>query len=281
MSIFLDAHVHIHRDFPLEELLDAALINFQAAAAVAGDSESRDGVLLLTESVGVSVFSELEAIAGSDTAAPSAPRTGGAGRWQYHSVGESNGLLACNAQGECLYLFAGQQLISSEQLEVLCLCTTLECADRTLTLDEMITQVWEAGGVAVVPWGVGKWIGRRGAILDRLIDDGHRYPVILGDNGNRPLFWPYPRHLAAGERRGLPVISGSDPLPLAGHYRRVGSYGVWVAGRRLDATRPVSDIKSILTGGDGLRPFGNTTGVFRFFRDQLLVNVRKRLPKIF
>lgn len=281
MSIFLDAHVHIHPDFPLEELFDAALLNFQEAAAVAGDRESRDYVLLLTENVGVSVFSELQSIAESDEAAPSAHPSSNAGRWQYHAVGESNCLLARNPEGESLYIFAGLQLISSEQLEVLSLCATHECADRTLSLGDMITKVWEEGGVAVVPWGVGKWMGRRGAILDTLIHDGHRYPVILGDNGNRPLFWPYPKHLATSEKRGWPVISGSDPLPVAGHHRRVGSYGAWVAGRRLDAARPVTDIKSILTSAGGLKPFGKKTGVYRFLRDQLLVNARKRLPKIF
>ncbi len=278
MSIFLDAHVHIHQGFPLGELLDAALRNFRQAAAVAGDRQSRDHILLLTESVGVSVFSELQAIAESGEGSPSAHPSSRAGEWQFYRAGESNCQLARRPDGESVYIFAGQQLISSEQLEVLCLCATLECADRTFSLEEITTKVWAAGGVAVVPWGVGKWMGRRGSILDTFIRDDHRYPVILGDNGNRPLFWPYPRHLAEAERNGWPVISGSDPLPLADHYRRIGSYGGWVAGRRLDASRPVTDLKSILTDGSSLRPYGKKRGVFRFFQDQLLVNMRKRLP---
>lgn len=281
MSIFLDAHVHIHHDFPLEELFDAALFNFHEAAAAAGDSESRDYVLLLTENVGVNVFSKLQSIAESDVVSPSAHPSSSAGRWQYHTVGEPNCLLARNRKEESLYIFAGLQLISSEELEVLSLCATLNCANRTFSLEDMITQVWEAGGVAVVPWGVGKWMGRRGAVLDTFIHDGHRYPVILGDNGNRPMFWPYPKYLAAAEQKGWPIISGSDPLPVAGHHRRVGTYGTWVAGRRLDGARPVTDIKSILTSADGLKPFGKKAGVFHFLRDQLLVNMRKRLPKIF
>lgn len=280
MSIFLDAHVHIHRNFPLQGLLDAALVNFTEAAAAAGDSEPRDYGLLLTENVGVNVFSKLQAMAESREVSPETPQLFKAGLWQCQETGEPNCLVARNPEGGNLYIFAGRQLISSEQLEVLSLCATVECADRTLSLDDLITKVWEAEGVPVLPWGVGKWMGKRGVILDSIIQNGIRRPIILGDNGNRPLFWPYPRQLAKAERNGWPVISGSDPLPLPDHYRRVGSYGVWTAGRRLDAARPVKDVKSILTGVGSLRPFGKKTGVLQFFQDQLLVNVKKRLPNL-
>lgn len=282
MSIFLDAHVHVYKDFPVEQLFDAALDNFIRAATRIGDTESRDYVLCLTEGQGLDSFAEFQKIARpAGSFAYSENVLTDPGAWQYYATVEPNCLIAQNSNGEKLYIIAGSQLISSEQLELLSLCNPVSLPDNTYPLDELAGIVWKLGGVPLLPWGVGKWVGKRGMEVERFISADHDYPVVLGDNGNRPSFWPHPKQLAMAAKTRISIVSGSDPLPLAGHHLRVGSYGGWVSNRRLDENCPVSDVKSIVLQPGCMTPFGKQTGVMQFFRDQLLVNAKKRLPQLF
>jgi hypothetical protein len=280
MSIFLDAHVHVYPDFPVEQLLDAALENFIQAATSIGETEPRDYVLCFTESAGLNAFSLLQKIADSTgplTADLSLPTPG---TWQYCAASENHCVIARNSDGVMIFILAGRQLISSEQVELLSLCAPVNLPDNTFLLEELARKVWDDGGIPLLPWGVGKWLGTRGAEIERFIRTDRDYPVVLGDNGNRPVFWPYPNQLTVASRINISVVSGSDPLPLPGHHVRTGSYGGWVPHRHLDTNCPVTDIKSMITQPGCVTPFGTNATVFQFFRDQFLVNVRKRLPNL-
>ncbi|MBT8360358.1 MAG: hypothetical protein KJO32_05340, partial [Deltaproteobacteria bacterium] len=111
------------------------------------------------------------------------------------------------------------------------------------------------------------------------ISTKHDFPVILGDNGNRPLFWPSPRQFSMAAQMKCGFISGSDPLPLAGHDQRVGTHGCWIAKQQLSRRSPVEDLKKLVTLPDCLSCYGKKTGAFQFFRDQLLLNLKKQLSR--
>jgi hypothetical protein len=279
VSIFLDAHVHIYPIFSIDFLLASALKNFNQQARLLEDTESRDYVLCLTEGAGFDVFSQLQRIADLPHDHNQNRSSPAAATWRYHSASEPYCLIATNREEECIYIIAGRQLITRENLELLALGSPAHVPDKTFSLEALAGRVWDSGGIPVLPWGVGKWLGKRGALIDRYISRKHDFPVVLGDNGNRPVFWPSPRQFSTAAQMKCGIISGSDPLPLAGHEQRVGTYGGWIPKHQLSARSPVADFKALVAQPDCLTCFGKKTGAFQFFRDQLLVNLKKRLSR--
>jgi hypothetical protein len=114
--------------------------------------------------------------------------------------------------------------VTAERLEVL----ALGCADTIpdgRPVQEVIRQVSGCGALAVIPWGLGKWWGRRGRLVRALLDAPDLPRFCLGDNGGRARVWRSPRLFTVARRRGMSVLPGSDPLPLPSHVTRAGSYG--------------------------------------------------------
>lgn len=281
MAIFLDAHVHVYPDVSIEELLSAALENFKVAADKVGASGPRDYVLCFTESSGVDVFSKLQKRAESADNINSDSRLPLIGTWKLWTTPAPQCLKAVNSENQTVYIFAGRQLISSENLELLSLCAAVTIPDKIYSLEELAQEVWAGGGIPVLPWGVGKWLGQRKVTVETFIKNKRDFPVLLADNGNRPVFWPRPKEIGVASESGIPIASGSDPLILPGHHMRAGSYGGWINHRQLDAADPVNDLKSVVVQPGLVVPFGAQTTIFNFFHDQLLVNLRKRLPNLF
>ena len=126
--------------------------------------------------------------------------------------------------------------------------------------------------MVVLPWGVGKWLGRRGDLVAGALGRrGDAPPVLAGDNGGRPWFWPRPTVFARMESQELPVLAGTDPLPLENQAARVGSYGMVLSGN-IDDANAAGELKArFLSKGDvrNLRTFGPLERAPRFIINQL------------
>jgi len=272
MSIFIDGHVHIHPGFDLDQMLDAAWDNFsQAAKRLLGDVSACSFVLLLAEGKKNDFFSTLVARAGEGNRS-------GKSSWEFRLTEEENSVFAIR-EGKSIVLIAGRQLISRENLELLSLFCPHVFADNTYSLGELAERVVEEGGLPLLTWGVGKWFGRRG----RLVQDFLAHPSIpaflVGDNGNRPGCWPYPTLLLQAEKQGILSLAGSDPLPLASHAFRAGSCGGWIKDVDLDGKKMANGLKEILSSEVKILPFGQGPGLLQFICDQVQVNLRKRLGR--
>ena len=101
---------------------------------------------------------------------------------------------------------------------------------------------------------------------------------MLGDNSGRPVFWPKPFHFSIAERRSIGVLPGSDPLPFARECERVGSFGA-VARAPFDPDRPAARLKHLLREGLGTRPYGQLESPLRFVRNQVEMQLKKRLGR--
>jgi hypothetical protein len=108
-----------------------------------------------------------------------------------------------------------------------------------MLLQDSADAVLERGGIPVIPWGVGKWMGRRGEAIRRILLDRNG-AVLLGDNGGRPRCWS-PRLFEEARRLGVAVLPGTDPLRLPWDCYRAGSYGFSLAGK-LDLATPARDL---------------------------------------
>ena len=263
--LLADGHVHLHACFEQDSLLEAAYGNLAQAARRGGHSDGFRGVLLLAEMAGTQAFDRIRAAAESD------PIPKGV-RWRFQRTGEPASVIGWSGD-RTLTLIAGRQIVTAERIEVLALCTAQPFGDG-LGLQETIRQVVEADGLPVLPWGVGKWLGRRGRLVARELE-ARTGAVELGDNSGRPRLWPRPRLFQLAARRGVRVLPGTDPLPLPGEAARVGSFGFGLFAA-LSSDRPAEDLKRVLR--DRERPifhFGALETTPRFLRNQLLIRLRR------
>jgi hypothetical protein len=139
--------------------------------------------------------------------------------------------------------------------------------------------VKECGAVPVIPWGFGKWMGTRGKIVRDLLELARKTDIFLGDNGGRPAFLPRPVHFNSAESLGIRILPGSDPLPFSSEYWRPGSFGFLVEGA-MNHEHPGKDLGYILLDPNTLpKPYGKLENPYRFFRNQIAMQIRKQLRK--
>ena len=252
----IDAHVHVYSCFEPAAFLDAAVTNFSATGKLGAAR-----VLCLSESAGDAWF---EALARNVADLPSA--------WTCHDTAEDVSRSLTHRNGSTLFVVAGHQVVTDEDLEVLTLGMRRKLPDGA-SAEATVQQALDAGALPVLPWGFGKWLGARGtlvaALKKRFGDD-----LLLGDNGGRLAGTrPAPmlrRVSAAGEC----VLSGSDPLPVAGGERRVASFGVFLPGE-VDYAAPWQSISRLLEAG-AAEPYGRLESPVAFVCNQLMMQWRKR-----
>lgn len=272
--ILVDAHVHIYDCFDLHTFLDSALSNFRAEAARCGQGVTFTALLLLTETARENWFQRLKKLASEERQIGNRAFE----NWTFHRTKESSSLCARRDSTQMLFLIAGRQIVTAENLEVLALATDKEFEDG-IPLTEVIRTVRGSGAIPVIPWGPGKWMGQRGMILTKTLNGPEAPGLFLGDNGNRPGFWPRPSHFKVAETKGIRVLPGSDPLPFPSESWRPGSFGFSV-NRSITPEYPASDLKRILLDPTTrLKEYGHLEHLWRFFRNQLTAWIMKQRHK--
>jgi hypothetical protein len=263
--VLVDGHVHVHECFDVARVFDAAAANFAAAARAIASEREYDAVLCL-------VASRRERfLDGVRTGRTGRVWRGTNGVWEAEDGCEPETLVVrCGTTR--LELIAGRQLVTRERLEVLALGTTAPLPDGE-PIEATLAAVRDAGAAAVLPWGVGKWLGARGAIVERVLADPKWPHVFLGDNGNRLELGPDPAQFAAARRVGRAVLPGSDPLPLPGEEARVGAYG-FAADVALDPLRPAAALLALLKSGSAFAVFGRREPLARFVGNQLALKLK-------
>lgn len=229
-SFLVDAHVHCHVGFDSTAFLSGARDNFTGAATRLGRTPAT-GWLLLAELPRDRWFDALRA-----------GEVGAAG-WRVEATDEAESLILAPPEGPTLIVVAGRQIVTREGLEVLALATAAEFRDGE-DLATTVGAVRATGALPVLPWGFGKWWGRRGAAVTRFLETAER-PLFLGDNGGRPARFPTPGAFAVAAKRGILVLPGSDPLPLAAEVGKAGRYGFVVEGT-VERARPAAGLRRLL-----------------------------------
>jgi hypothetical protein len=262
-AVLIDAHVHFHDCFDLGAFLDGATGNFERARRALPQPSGGPDVLMLAERAGDRWFDDWWNDPGRGT-----------GSWRFDRTAEPSSLLARLAGQTRLVVVAGRQLVTSEGLEVLALGTRAELASGR-DLEATLDAVRAAGALPVLPWGVGKWLGARGRLVDEAIERRDGRLLFLGDNGGRCRAFPAPARLGRAKRDGLLVLPGSDPLPLPGQERRVGAFGFGLRAA-LDPRQPARALLDALAGSPEIAPYGSGVGLVAFARAQLGLRLSAR-----
>lgn len=254
--ILVDAHVHVYPQFAPAQLLFSAYKNFtRHMGANYSTGAAWQGVLMLSETQSCDWFAQMRANNSSNVDG-----------WHLQASEDDISMLAIGPAQQRIHIVAGRQINTREGVEVLTLASKVRIADGT-PLESTLKQGLDAGSVVVLPWGAGKWLGRRGELVARTLQEyGDR--IFAGDNGGRPWIWPRPTVFAASEARGRPVLPGSDPLPMRGCEKRVGSYGFVMQGA-LQELQPGQELRERLFTATALQAFGKRESVSGFALNQV------------
>lgn len=264
--ILVDAHVHIHEHFDLNRLFLISLQNFRKALNQFKIFEPFECFLLLTESSGVNRFTALEETAG---------RENGAHDFSVERTAESGTLKVTTGGGQHLFVVNGRQIVTSEKLEILALGLPEDYPDGR-PLHYVIEDLAASSCLRVLPWGAGKWLGNRGKIVSSLVATWESGPLFLGDNGNRPAFWPLPKVFDRGREKEIYNLPGSDPLPFPEAEKKAGNNGFMIRGQ-VDPESPFESLMSaVLSSPHSVIPFGTPESFIPFIKNQISMQLFKR-----
>lgn len=255
-TFLIDSHVHIYSHFDVAAFLNTAYRRMSQAIAKT-KNENATLVLMLTETAQDDAFDRLA----TGTLRPDG--------WTVQAFANDQSALRVRNGPRQLLLIAGRQIVTKERVEVLALGTVARFEDGQ-GLDEVLAHLLATRTSAVLPWGVGKWFGPRGARVRALLKSQNgAQGVMFGDNGGRPLGWPRPSIFREALSRNVPVVPGSDPLPIIGAERDVGGFTFLLSGE-VDLDKPGIGISRLLFALRGQpRVIGRRKGLLRVIRDQL------------
>lgn len=270
MHVACDTHVHCYQFEQLPELLDQAIENFIRLVP-----QAQSYVLFFTDGLVDRTWLKLQDLIKVNEKV-NAKSNAKAKQWSFR-LNEQSGFVEASNADKLIYLAPARQVNTAGRLEMLLLGCDQELEDKQAA-NELIKQ-YADDYVLISPWGVGKWLGKRGRVLVDLINHSSK-PFFLGDNGGRPFFWPVPhfkfmKAVSEGKKtqwvkKALPVFNGSDPLPISGEIARVGSYGVTF---ELKSSLSLSEVLETLKN-DPVQNFGKPIGLFSFFIARLKMMLR-------
>jgi hypothetical protein len=204
-KLYIDTHVHIYPEYNVDLLLNSALANFKKFS----EATSKDCLALaLTEKFDCNFFKGLK------------EKSQTFGKWELKFDPETELICATGDEAK-IFILPGRQNISSEKLEVLTLGSDLFRAEQ-LPAYEIIKGAQETGLISILPWSFGKWIGKRGTLVKKLVNDS-TLDFSLGDPAHR--FGLEPKLFAEAKKLKRSVLCGTDPLPLTDEENRIAGYG--------------------------------------------------------
>jgi len=267
--VLADAHVHLHECFEISDALDSAHKNFSAVAEDISDGPVIAGVLFLTESSSANYFEQL---------AGNGDHEIGSG-WHLESTEESVSLIARKNESIPRIIVGGRQIVTAERLEVLALGAANIHPDGG-PIRDTLESVVAADAIPVIPWGFGKWMGRRGTLLRSLLGDSTVPSFFLGDNSGRPAFIPRPAEFSQTKGDTRHILSGSDPLPFPSEFSKPGSFGFSIR-TRISFAHPMRSLRNaIRKPATSLHGFGAPEPAVRFFLNQVRMQIRLRQRRV-
>lgn len=267
-GLIADGHVHLYDCYNLARFLDGAYVHLAAAARLHANMRDPALALMLTQTRRERGFERLRDL--SDR--PEGQSSDHTGSWRILTDQHAGRLIARHRRGQELLIFAGHQIVTLEGLEALALGTQL-APRESQTLKDSVAEIVELGGIPVIPWGVGKWIGKRGRVVLQYVRARERPRVFLGDILGRPALWPRSRAFKIAETHEVGVLPGTDPLPLRSEEARAGQCG-FIVDEPLPEAGTIKVLQRRLMSGE-LRPkeFTRRESFTRFCSNQTRLRI--------
>ena len=261
MNLYCDTHVHCY-DFPsFSSLLDQAHSNFSSAcrinSSMANQNTESRFLMFFTDGVKDKTWTHIY---------PQAVAKNWLGDWQLSLARDGKLIRASNGE-KLVTLAPARQINSFHRLEFLLLGCDKDIADGIT--EQKIIDSYADQYLLICPWGFGKWLGKRAKVLRELLST-NASRLFLGDNGGRPGLW---RHVPHFRQARLPIINGSDPLPLTADTCRIGSFGIhWLSAEsELNLAGLLEEIKTAT-----LKNYGPQLSLYQFIRNQIALKLKPK-----
>lgn len=263
-TVIGDSHVHFYECFDLDRFLDSAARNFQARLETSVANCESYPVLMLSEAKNHNWFNRVKANRQAST------------RWKFVDTEEAESFFLENDSGVRILVVGGRQIVTAENLEVLSLATAEELADG-LPTGKVVEWAIAAGAIPVLPWGFGKWWGKRGKVVSEVLDNFAARDLFLGDNSGRAGILGTPKHFERAESEHRRILPGSDPLPFAREAWRPGSVGFYFSGS-IDQKNPARSLRKYLRSPDtSITMYMSCERILPFLKNQISMQLRNRL----
>lgn len=250
----IDGHVHIYKQYDWADAVQSLVSNLgMAAKSLVQGGPPPILIGLLAESKSNRFYHSVLEMG--------APLSKGA---LEVAPGPDAGSLVIRDQGVIKgYLIAGRQIVTSEKLEVLSLGTDISLPDGN-SLEATLSSITAQGAVPILSWSPGKWLFKRGRVVESTLMSHSPGSFLIGDIGLRPGLLPLPSLMKLAHQRGFKMIDGSDPLPLAGEERWIGRNGFQVMGS-FDPQTPAASVRTILLNpASAFTPLGVHSSLVNF-----------------
>ncbi len=255
-TLIIDAHVHIYPNFDVVKAIRNSLNNSGSFGY-----DKAVNIWMLTERSDCRFFETIDTVSVNG--------------FQFERTGGTVVTVRNNANEKVLHIFAGRQIVSSDNLEVCALATTFNQPDKKMNTMDTIHAVREAGGIAALNWAPGKWFGGRGQIVQHIFDAMQPSDLYISDTTMRPSVWTTPKMMAAAQKRGFRVLCGSDPLPFDGEEKLISSYATIACGD-FDAGDPETSLPPILADAEDLAVRGRRSSLLTFLQRQKKIMSEKK-----
>jgi hypothetical protein len=244
---------------------DYVFKNFSRYANEINNGSKWKGLLLLTEMKNVNQFGKIKDM----------QAVGSGKKFKVENTGEDKSVKIISPEGNIVFVVNGKQIIAENNMEVLALCTNVEFSERQ-NLITTVKKINTENALAVLPWGVGKWTGKRKEMLEKFISEYNNEKFFLGDNSGRPKFWSEPDLFKAANLSGHYVLPGTDALSIENQISKTATYGFYVYDN-LDDEHPAKSIKNIIENLDAPpKHFGTLESLVPFFKNQITMQLNKR-----
>jgi len=267
--ILIDTHLHIYDCYDVLRFFKEANRNLSGNQKKLKLAEKFVGILFLTESNAFNYFDKLQ-----DNSNNIIKDLENEGFFRKKSD-EDCSLIFETFDSNFIIIIAGQQIITEEKLEVLSLGTKQKI-EYSLSLEETVNRINDFGAIPVLPWGVGKWLGKRNEVLNTFIKKNLAAKFFLGDNSGRLAMMKIPAVFKASGQNKKLVLRGSDPLPIRLQEKKAGSFGFYFVSD-IDILNPFRDVKKMIYNLESDPDnYGKLENFFDFFKNQIMLRLDKR-----
>lgn len=249
MSFVCDFHVHLYPCYELDSAFSSAHRNLSSFGA-----ETR--AICLTERFDCHFFKRLT----------DRDPTLKLGHWNVETTADTSCLRLTKGEQE-LFVFAGRQIAASERIELLTLFADTDISDR-IPFERARKLAVAQGALPVLNWALGKWMFARKAIVEDILKSVSPSEFAICDTSLRPTLWPEPKLMQLAQKRGIPLLVGSDPLPFAGEEELIGTYAL-KSVLHFDPAEPLASIRRIFQNGSELQIVGTRSGTASTVRRNL------------
>jgi len=265
-TLAIDGHVHLYPIFDLARAIETGRKNLLKFAEKTNATEKVVPVWLLVERSDTDMFDELRKIGQKNE------NENGFSFEQIDSV-----TIAVKRENKrILFIFAGRQLVTAENLEVLSLISDFNLADRAASLEETIDLIGQNQGIPALNWAPGKWFAARGKIVEKAIEENESDKFFIGDSTMRNTLWPTPKLVKKAKKKGFVMLAGSDPLPFSGEEKMISSYSFLIEGD-FSEKNPAESMRKILRENRGsIRIVGKRNNPFAFVLRQYKIMKEKK-----